>query len=137
MSIDLLIILFVIISGFFILYLLLSRKQPQSSDKALLEWLKSMQKSMVDTNSNITTTLQQNSKDLNERLDRAAVAIKDVNKELGEMSEIGRNMRELQDFLKSPKLSGNIGEEVLKDLIIQIFPKNSFNLQYAFQVEKK
>jgi DNA recombination protein RmuC len=42
-------------------------------------------------------------------------------------------MKELQDFLKSPKLRGNIGEEVLKDLISQMFPKNSFHLQYMFK----
>jgi DNA recombination protein RmuC len=96
-----------------------------------------MQKSMTDTNSNITQTLQNNSRELNERLDRTSVAIRDVNKEIGEMSEIGRNMRELQDFLKSPKLRGNIGEEVLKDLISQTFPKNAFNLQYAFSSGEK
>jgi len=137
MQIDLLIILATVISGFVILYFLLSKKSSQPQDSTLIEWLKSMQKSMTDTNSNITKTLQENSKDLNERLDRAAIAIKDVNKELGEMSEIGRNMRELQDFLKSPKLRGNIGEEVLKDLISQTFPKNSFNLQYAFSSGEK
>src|SRR5206468_9986502 len=51
----------------------------------------------------------------------------------GQMNEIGRNMRELQEFLKSPKLRGNIGEQVLKDLISQIFPKNSFYLQHQFK----
>ena len=138
MQSELLLILIVIISGFVILYFLLNRKQnSQSSDKALIEWLKTMQKSMVDTNSSITNTLQENSRELNERLDRAAIAIRDVNKGIGEMSEIGRNMRELQDFLKSPKLRGNIGEEVLKDLISQTFPKNSFNLQYQFNSGEK
>lgn len=137
MNPDLLIILSVIISGFVILYFLLNRKQEQSTDATLLEWLKTMQKSMTDTNSNITKTLQNNSRELNVRLDRAAIAIRDVNRELGEMSEIGRNMRELQDFLKSPKLRGNIGEEVLKDLISQTFPKNAFNLQYAFSSGEK
>lgn len=137
MNSDLLIILITILTGFIILYFLLSRKQNPSSDKAIIEWLKSMQKEVTDTNTNIASTLQQNSKDLNERLDRAAIAIQNVNKEIGEMSEIGRNMRELQDFLKSPKLRGNIGEEVLKDLISQTFPKNAFNLQYAFSSGEK
>src|SRR6266700_26621 len=82
-------------------------------------------------------TLQENSKQLNERLDKAAAVIKDVGKEVGEMSEIGRSMRELQEFLKSPKLRGNIGEQILKDLISQIFPKNSFHLQYAFKSGEK
>ena len=78
-------------------------------------------------------TLQENSKQLNDRLDRAAVVIQNVGREVGQMSEIGRSMKELQDFLKSPKLRGNIGEAVLKDLISQMFPKNSFHIQYQFK----
>jgi DNA recombination protein RmuC len=74
---------------------------------------------------------------MNERLDTAARVIRDVEKEVGQMSEIGRNMRELQDFLKSPKLRGNIGEQVLKDLIAQMFPKSSFHLQYEFKSGEK
>ena len=135
---ELLLILAAFVIGFSTLYFLLNRKQnSQTSDKALTEWLKSMQTSINDTNSTIAKTLQENSRQLNERLDRAAIAIRDVNKGVGEMSEIGRNMRELQDFLKSPKLRGNIGEEVLKDLISQTFPKNSFNLQYQFRSGEK
>src|SRR3990172_248802 len=78
-------------------------------------------------------TLQENSKQLNQRLDTAATGIRDVGKEVGQMSEIGRSMKELQDFLKNPKLRGNIGEQVLNDLISQMFPKNSFHLQYQFK----
>jgi DNA recombination protein RmuC len=70
-------------------------------------------------------------------LDKAAAVIKDVGKEVGQMSEIGRSMKELHDFLKSPKLRGNIGEQVLKDLISQMFPKNSFHLQYEFKSGEK
>ena len=135
---ELLLILAAIIIGFTVLYFVINHKQnSQSSDKAIVEWLKSMQHSMTDTNSSIVKTLQENSRQLNDRLDRAAIAIRDVNKGIGEMSEIGRGIRELQDFLKSPKLRGNIGEEVLKDLIAQTFPKNSFLLQYQFRSGEK
>jgi DNA recombination protein RmuC len=107
-----------------------------------------MQQSLEKTNatlnnslhSNATTltqTLQENTKQLNQRLDKAAEVIRDVSREVGQMNEIGRNMRELQDFLKSPKLRGNIGEQVLTDLITQIFPKNSFHLQYQFASGEK
>lgn len=142
-------IIFVIIAGFAVIFYFFNKKltemnnKPQS-DEALVEWLKSMQKSVDETNKNVNhalnssshqmiKTLQENSKQLNERLDKAAAVIKDVGKEVGEMSEIGRNMKELQEFLKSPKLRGNIGEQVLKDLISQMFPKNTFNLQYEFK----
>jgi DNA recombination protein RmuC len=102
-----------------------------------LEWLKNMQSTISNSSTETVRTLQENTKQLNERLDTAARVIRDVEKEVGQMSEIGRNMRELQDFLKSPKLRGNIGEQVLKDLIAQMFPKNSFHLQYEFKSGEK
>jgi len=56
-----------------------------------------------------------------------------VQKNLGEMSEVGKGIRTLQEFLQSPKLRGGLGEEVLKEMIGQTFPKNAFHLQYAFR----
>lgn len=56
-----------------------------------------------------------------------------VAQELGRVQEIGHQMRDFQDFLKSPKLRGNIGEQVLKDLLDQVLPKTNFSLQYQFQ----
>lgn len=152
MSPDLPIILTVIILSFFLLFYFVNRKlsslSEQKQDTLLLEWLKTMQKSIDTTNKTLNEamqtnsaymvkTLQANSKELNERLDRAAVVIREVGKEVGQMSEIGRSMKELQEFLKSPKMRGNIGEEVLKDLIEQTFPKQSFHLQYQFKSGEK
>lgn len=134
--------------GFVILFFLINKKfsdlNSKKDDNTLIEWLKSMQLSLESTqktlneamrssSSDMARVLQENSKQLNQRLDKAALVIKEVGKEVGQMSEIGRSMKDLQDFLKSPKLRGNIGEQVLKDLISQMFPKNSFHLQYAFK----
>lgn len=137
MQIAFLLLFVVIIIGFGFIFYFLSKKQSSSIDPTLLEWIKSLQTSLQQNQSNITSVLQENSKQLNERLDRAAHVIGEVNREVGKMSEIGRNMQELQDFLKSPKLRGNIGEHVLKDLIAQIFPKNTFHLQYTFRSGEK
>lgn len=146
MSFELLTVILLFVLG--ILFVYQSRKiaelKKNSSDATLLEWLKSMQGSLEATNKTLNTalssntdqmvrTLQENSKQLNERLDKAAHVIREVGVEVGQMSEIGRSMKELQEFLKSPKLRGNIGEEILKDLIAQLFPKNSFHLQYQFK----
>jgi len=57
----------------------------------------------------------------------------ELNKELGSMKEIGHRMQSLQDFLKSPKLRGNIGEQVLQDLLEQYFSHRHFELQYRFR----
>ncbi len=127
-------------------------KEQTKPDDTLLEWTKSEAQStkqkidelnktinelLRSNNKNINETLQQNSKALNERLDKAAQVIGSVSREIGTMSEIGRSMKDLQDFLKSPKLRGEIGEEVLSDLIGQMFPKNNFFLQYQFRSGEK
>ena len=145
-------LLILLVLGFVIVIYLFNKKlsqlQEKKPDEALLEWLKTMQSSLESTNktlndalrnssNHMVKTLQENSKQLNQRLDKAAAVIRDVGKEVGQMSEIGRNMRELQEFLKSPKLRGNIGEQVLKDLISQMFPKHSFHLQYQFKSGEK
>ncbi len=137
MQVEFLLLFAVILVGFGFLFYFLNKRQNSHIDPTLLEWIKSVQTSLQQNQTSITQVLQENSKQLNDRLDRASDVIREVNREVGKMSEIGRNMQELQDFLKSPKLRGNIGEHVLKDLITQIFPKNTFHLQYAFQNGEK
>lgn len=82
-------------------------------------------------------SLQRNSQSLNERLDAAARVIGEVQRNVGEMSEIGRSMKDLQDFLRNPKVRGNVGEHILKELLSQILPKETFHLQYAFKSGEK
>jgi DNA recombination protein RmuC len=147
MGADFIIIIAVLILGFAVLAWLLVRelsKLKKIDEGTLVEWLKSMQSTIEHTNKTLneamrgsttemTRTLQSNSRQLNERLDEAARVIGALNKNVGEMSEVGRGIRSLQEFLQSPKLRGNIGEQVLKDMIGQTFPKQSFHLQYAFK----
>lgn len=118
--IGLLVIIFVVNSK------LSQISEGQKTSPELLEYLKS-------TN----TRLNEQGKALNERLDNAARVIGEVQKNIGEMSEIGRGMKDLQEFLRSPKLRGNIGEQVLKELLGQMLPKQTFNLQYTFKSGEK
>jgi len=134
MSSDTFLILAVLIGGLTFIYFLLNKKINQAKDdKTLVEWLKSIQTSLTSSNQNLTSTLQKSYSDLHARLDTASKVIGELKKEAGVFSEIGRSMQDLQQFLQSPKLRGNIGEEVLKDLISQMFPKNSFHLQFGFK----
>lgn len=70
---------------------------------------------------------------INQRLDAAAQVINNVNKGLGEMQEIGRKIKDFQEFLSSPKLRGNIGEQVLNDSIAKAFPQQHYQFQYKFR----
>lgn len=133
MNFDLLIISSILIIGFSIVVFLISKKQNNKDNETLIEWLKSMQSTLEINNQTVNQTLQENTKSLNQRLDRAAEVISGVQKNIGEMSEIGRSMKDLQSLLKSPKLRGNIGEQILKDLLSQMLPKQSFHMQYRFK----
>jgi DNA recombination protein RmuC len=97
-------------------------KEATKPDETLKDWLKSQQQSS-----------QLMSKSINERLDNAARVIAQVQRNIGEMSEIGRGMKDIQEFLRAPKIRGNIGEQVLKELLAQMLPKNSFFLQHTFK----
>jgi len=118
LGMDLTILLIIVLA---ILVLILAFRKPKPSDE-ILEYLKT-------TN----TRLNEQSRNFNERLDNAAKVISAVQRNLGEMSEVGKGIRTLQEFLQSPKLRGGLGEEVLKEMIGQTFPKNAFHLQYAFK----
>src|SRR3989339_72936 len=134
MSTDTSIVIAFLFFGLLILYFLLkSQLQKPNTDPTLNAWLKSLQQSFDTTNRTTTASLQQNYRELFSRLDQATAVISDLKKEAGAFGEVSRSMKDLQDYLKSPKLRGNIGEQVLKDLIGQMFPKNSFHLQYHFK----
>lgn len=132
----LLIIGAMVIIGFFIFYKQLQEIKEKKEDKSqevLMKWLQEMRGSLDKNTETLEKKLESTNKAINERLDNAAKVIGMVGKEVGQMSEIGRSMKDLQDFLRSPKLRGNIGEQVLKQLLSQFLPKQSFHLQYRFR----
>jgi len=67
------------------------------------------------------------------RLDNAARVIRDVQRELSTVQEIGRGIKEFQQLLNSPKLRGNIGEHILNDTLAQTFSKDHFETQFHFR----
>jgi len=126
-----------IVLGYFIKSTLSKR------DASLISWLQSMQKSLDDTkntinttltsnNAHLNTTLSRSTQDIYNRLTHATEVIGELKREAGAFAEVSRSMKELQDFLKSPKLRGGIGESILSDLLSQVFPSSSYHLQYSF-----
>lgn len=116
MSLALIIAFVLFLVTLFIIRLWLNRleeKTTLSSD--VVEWLKT---------SNLS---------VDQKLTKNLEIFASVQKTIGEFSEIGRSMKELQEYLTSPKLRGNIGEHVLKELLAQNFPKSSYKLQYHFK----
>lgn len=142
-------VLLVAVIGMLFLYFrkisaLNTQDKGQDTLKVVTELLKMTQQELQATRQEVQKTLAQNTgslqqqiaesnKAINERLDNAARVVASVNKELGQVQEMGRHMRELQDFLKSPKLRGNIGEQVMRDLLEQCLSKGQCDFQYKFK----
>ena len=135
---DPIITLIIVLAALLIVALFINRKlidlkESQKPSDELLEIIKTLQSGSREDRRDLLSSLQKNTQAMNERLDNAARVISQVQRNLGEMSEIGKGIRTLQDFLQSPKLRGGLGEEVLKEMIGQTFPKNAFHLQYPFK----
>jgi DNA recombination protein RmuC len=84
-------------------------------------------------NQQFSEKIDRNTQSMNERLDNAARVMMQVNNELGQVKEIGTNLKNVQDFLRSPKLRGNLGEQGLKEILSQGLPAKYFDLQYTFR----
>lgn len=156
-SLLLIIMLLALIAGALFTLSLISRRlkeiaESQKPDDTLLKYFKqdlqdlkqsmdqtkeTVNKTLMTSNKNLTDSLHKSQREIHDRLSRAAEVIGELKKEAGQFTEISRSMQDLQHFLKSPKLRGNIGEAVLKDLISQIFPRGSFKLQYSFNSGEK
>lgn len=138
MSGETILVIILAIAGFGLLMLFLNRKFQEITDKQkpsdeLVEWLKSTNLRLEEQSKTFNQTLQENTRSLNARLDAAARVIAGVQRGVGEMSEIGRNMKDLSEFLRSPKLRGNVGEQVLREILGQMLPKQLYSMPHSFR----
>ncbi len=83
--------------------------------------------------------LAENNRFLSQNTQSYADAMGQVQTRLGELQEsarqmrdIGKNISSLQDILQAPKLRGGLGEFFLAELLRQVLPAQSFELQYSF-----
>ena len=149
-------VLFIVVGGV-VVYLVTSQiKKLQGTLKndensVLMEWLKEM-KGSVDKNSDVLekqlkeqrTTIEeqmqsqrlamnQQTKLIWERLDNASEVIRNVQKQIGGIQEFGTDIKDLSNILKSPKLRGGLGEQLLYDILANSLPNDRFKTQYSFK----
>jgi DNA recombination protein RmuC len=142
-----------IISGFFTLLLLailgfwqLTRNQERrwnaletrlsgnnQAIDVLTEWLHEMRKSIDRQTSTLSRQFENTTEVIHNRLENTSRIMNTLNRELGQIQEIGRQIQKFQDFIQSPKLRGNIGEQILNDLLGQVLPRTHFSLQHRFK----
>lgn len=123
-SIIIIIGLIVIVSFLLIINLLNKLKSlnsPNESIGVLNQNLIALEQRLHSSNQNIS-----------QRLDNATHVINSITRELGQIQQLGTQLKDFQNLLRSPKLRGNLGEQGLKDLLSQVLPTDLFKFQYRF-----
>lgn len=108
--------------------------------KMTSETMNQQMNSVTTQLSSVTQQIQNNTGQVGTRLDTAAKVIQDVQNKLGELGqatreikELGQSVSKLEEMLKAPKLRGGLGELLLEDLLKQVLPIRSFEMQYRFK----
>lgn len=132
------------------------------SEGVLMEWLKDMkssvekssemvQKQLTDQRNTLDQSLKNQSDTLHnqlkgqreamneqtkliwQRLDNAQDVIRNVQTQLGGIQEFGKDIKDLSNVLKSPKLRGGLGEQFLYDVLANSLPQDLYKTQYKFK----
>lgn len=87
----------------------------------------------------VNRQLDQTQAQLGERFEGATRVFGELKSQLGHVAEmaarmeqLGREIQELQDILKAPKLRGQFGETQLETFLAQVLPDKFWQVQYRF-----
>lgn len=92
-------------------------------------------KNQAPDNSNDTALkmMNENLGNMHSRLDATARAFGGMQTEIGKMTEISRSITDLQNLFRNPKLRGNIGEQMLSQILEQSIPREYYKMQHKFK----
>lgn len=133
MNFDLALLIVLIVGLGAILFFQTRKPKADLSVQVMLDWMKSLQEKSDLTRKEIQDSISSSNKDINNRLTEAARLFADVQRKVGEMTELGRSMKDVQDLLKGPKTRGIFGEDALEMLLKQVLPLQSYQMQYRFE----
>ena len=124
----------ILVAGFAVLAYLFTRKPKTDATLQLMtEWLKSIKESSEGTRKEIQDSILKSNQEINKRLTDAAKLFGEVQHKVGQMTELGRSMKDVQELLKGPKTRGIFGEDALESLLKQVMPVQNYQMQYRFQ----
>jgi DNA recombination protein RmuC len=118
--------------------------QQQTAVTTLQQQLDSILKSTDSTRNALADSLQKSQTTLIQGQQSTSDTLSKLNNQIGQvitasaqMQKVGDEVRRLQEILASPKLRGNLGEWSLDNLLSQILPQASYQLQYDFKDGQK
>ncbi len=106
----------------------------------LQQQLEALKASQDTTRDALQSSLQAGQTSLNQNLQASQQVLTSLNNQIGElqgtnkqMLQVGDEVKRLQNILSSPKLRGQMGEWSLENLLSQVLPQNSYQLQFPFK----
>lgn len=95
-------------------------------------WISDLRSGMDRQSEIISRQLFSAGEAMNQRLESTAHLLRLVNKDLGEIHQVGEQMRDFQNFFRTPQLRGKLGEQMLNELLYQMIPRSLIKLQHRF-----
>jgi DNA recombination protein RmuC len=118
--------------------------QQQSAVTGLQQQLEALRGSADTTRDTLQASLQKGQDSVAKNLQSSVETLNRLHNQIGQvitassqMQKVGDDVKRLQDILASPKLRGGLGEWSLENLLSQILPKDTYQLQYSFKDAQK
>jgi len=106
----------------------------------LTQGIEALRAAQQQTSENLQKSLLAGQTSLNQNLQSSQQILTRLNSQVGElqgtnkqMLTLGSDVKRLQEILASPKLRGQLGEWSLENLLKNILPAGSYELQYSFR----
>jgi len=127
-----------------IIFVLLRKKSDDSGKKTDDIGLKLILEQINELNRTVDTKIGESSKQMHESLKHQSTEsfniIRDITEKLTRLDETNKQvisfadqLESLQDILKNPKQRGILGEYYLENLLKNVLPTGSYQMQYAFK----
>jgi len=118
--------------------------QQQSAIMGLQQQLGALQTSEATKSDALQTSLQTGQVAISQTLQSTTDTLNHLHNQIGQvitasaqMQKVGDELKRLQEIFASPKLRGGLGEWSLDNLLSQILPQASYQLQYGFKDGQK
>jgi DNA recombination protein RmuC len=118
--------------------------QQQSSVTSLQQQLEAVRTASDNTRTALQDSLQKGQDSVTRNLQSSVETLNRLHNQIGQvitastqMQKVGDEVKRLQEILASPKLRGGLGEWSLNNLLAQILPQASYQLQYDFKDGQK
>lgn len=144
----LVLIIFVLGLLFWLINTVFSQKNQITGQNKLLEFLQKQLEALKQTGDGtrdvLQKSLQNNQNTISQSIQSSQKVLGRLNMQIGRLQEgneqmlqLGSQVRRLQNILSSPQLRGDMGEKSLENMLAQIIPKGSYQLQYSFRDNQK